>query len=234
VRRFSPVSFAISDRLITPDSNSPRKRRSSTHRYACKTTVSRPPPPFTGRQQTAHDQLSVRPEVGTLHPYVTGHVHVYADSSRRPARLNTTDRLGADGQQSRQEITEPRAVQFSHHCDSAIGATGNITVVTVTKPIPATEALTTPAHGLPGLRPALNSRTAHGEEGRGGIGQFRRIVALATGTTDDGIERALVATGGEVKNAILVLLAGVDGTSAARLLEESDGRLRAALAAAAD
>ncbi|MBD0840306.1 N-acetylmuramic acid 6-phosphate etherase [Streptomyces sp. TRM68416] len=60
----------------------------------------------------------------------------------------------------------------------------------------------------------------------------RRIVALATGARDDEIERALAATGGEVKNAILVVLAGVDGPTAARLLEESDGHLRAALAAA--
>ncbi|MEU0056394.1 N-acetylmuramic acid 6-phosphate etherase [Streptomyces sp. NPDC006334] len=60
----------------------------------------------------------------------------------------------------------------------------------------------------------------------------RRIVALATGAADDEIEAALTATGGEVKHAILALLAGVDGPSAARLLEESDGRLRAALAAA--
>ena len=61
----------------------------------------------------------------------------------------------------------------------------------------------------------------------------RRIVALATGASDDEIERALAATDGEVKNAILTLLAGVDGPMAARLLEDSDGHLRAALAAAA-
>ncbi|MEU9386129.1 N-acetylmuramic acid 6-phosphate etherase [Streptomyces sp. NPDC048279] len=60
-----------------------------------------------------------------------------------------------------------------------------------------------------------------------------RIVALATGAGDEEIERALVATRGEVKNAILVILAGVDGPTAARLLEESGGRLRAALATAA-
>ncbi|MFF3740037.1 N-acetylmuramic acid 6-phosphate etherase [Streptomyces sp. NPDC002566] len=60
----------------------------------------------------------------------------------------------------------------------------------------------------------------------------RRIVALATGAADEEIEAALTATGGEVKHAILALLAGVDGPSAARLLEESDGSLRAALAAA--
>ncbi|OQD55885.1 N-acetylmuramic acid 6-phosphate etherase [Streptomyces phaeoluteigriseus] len=59
----------------------------------------------------------------------------------------------------------------------------------------------------------------------------RRIVSLATGADDEEIERALAATGGEVKDAILVLLAGVDGPSAARLLEESGGHLRAALAA---
>ncbi|MEU8648674.1 N-acetylmuramic acid 6-phosphate etherase [Streptomyces sp. NPDC048737] len=60
----------------------------------------------------------------------------------------------------------------------------------------------------------------------------RRIVSLATGADDAEIERALDVTGGEVKNAVLVLLAGVDGPSATRLLEESGGRLRAALAAA--
>ncbi|MFE2050113.1 N-acetylmuramic acid 6-phosphate etherase [Streptomyces sp. NPDC059459] len=59
----------------------------------------------------------------------------------------------------------------------------------------------------------------------------RRIVALATGAADDEIERALTATGGEVKDAILTLLADVDGPTAARLLEDSGGHLRAALAA---
>ncbi|KOG33982.1 N-acetylmuramic acid 6-phosphate etherase [Streptomyces resistomycificus] len=61
----------------------------------------------------------------------------------------------------------------------------------------------------------------------------RRIVALATGAPDDEVERALTATDGEVKNAILTILAGVDGPTAARLLEDSDGHLRAALAEAA-
>ncbi|GGQ94430.1 N-acetylmuramic acid 6-phosphate etherase [Streptomyces flaveolus] len=60
----------------------------------------------------------------------------------------------------------------------------------------------------------------------------RRIVALATGAEDEEIERALAATDGEVKHAILTLLADVDGPTAARLLEDSDGHLRAALAAA--
>ncbi|MEU2909889.1 N-acetylmuramic acid 6-phosphate etherase [Streptomyces massasporeus] len=58
-----------------------------------------------------------------------------------------------------------------------------------------------------------------------------RIVALATGAAEEDIERALTATDGEVKNAILALLADVDGPTAARLLEESDGHLRAALKA---
>ncbi|MER5787922.1 N-acetylmuramic acid 6-phosphate etherase [Streptomyces sp. NPDC001980] len=59
----------------------------------------------------------------------------------------------------------------------------------------------------------------------------RRIVALATGASDDEIEAALTATDGEVKPAVLVILAGVDGPTAARLLEESGGHLRAALTA---
>nr|BFD84152.1 N-acetylmuramic acid 6-phosphate etherase [Streptomyces sp. Xyl84] len=61
----------------------------------------------------------------------------------------------------------------------------------------------------------------------------RRIVALATGAPDEEIERALTATDGEVKDAILVLLSGVDGPAAARLLARSGGHLRAALAAGA-
>ncbi|MCT9003432.1 N-acetylmuramic acid 6-phosphate etherase [Streptomyces rhizosphaerihabitans] len=62
----------------------------------------------------------------------------------------------------------------------------------------------------------------------------RRIVALATGASDEEIERALSTTDGEVKNAILTILSGVDGPTAARLLEESEGHLRAALAKASD
>lgn len=59
----------------------------------------------------------------------------------------------------------------------------------------------------------------------------RRIVALATGAPDSEIEAALAETDGEVKNAILALLGGVDGPMAARLLEENGGHLRAALEA---
>ncbi|MCC3770346.1 N-acetylmuramic acid 6-phosphate etherase [Streptomyces sp. UNOC14_S4] len=57
----------------------------------------------------------------------------------------------------------------------------------------------------------------------------RRIVALATGASEAETEAALAETGGEVKNAVLVLLGGVDGPTAARLLEASGGHLRAAL-----
>ncbi|UNO40434.1 N-acetylmuramic acid 6-phosphate etherase [Streptomyces sp. MST-110588] len=60
----------------------------------------------------------------------------------------------------------------------------------------------------------------------------RRIVALATGADDAEIEAALAATGGEVKNAVLTLLGGVDGPTAARLLDDARGHLRAALQAA--
>ncbi len=60
----------------------------------------------------------------------------------------------------------------------------------------------------------------------------RRIVSLATGARDPEIEAALSATSGEVKNAILVLLGGVDAPRAASLLDSADGHLRAALLAA--
>ncbi|MFF2201393.1 N-acetylmuramic acid 6-phosphate etherase [Streptomyces sp. NPDC058145] len=59
----------------------------------------------------------------------------------------------------------------------------------------------------------------------------RRIVSLATGAPDEEIERALTEAGGEVKNAILIVLAGVDGPTAARRLADSAGHLRAALGA---
>ncbi|MFF5361082.1 N-acetylmuramic acid 6-phosphate etherase [Streptomyces scabiei] len=59
-----------------------------------------------------------------------------------------------------------------------------------------------------------------------------RIVALATGATDAEIETALTATNGQVKHAILTILSGVDATTATRLLTETGGHLRAALAAA--
>ncbi|MFC7306393.1 N-acetylmuramic acid 6-phosphate etherase [Streptomyces monticola] len=60
----------------------------------------------------------------------------------------------------------------------------------------------------------------------------RRIVALATDAPDDTIETALTAADGEVKTAILMILAGVDATTADDLLTGSHGHLRAALTAA--
>ncbi|MGW5355030.1 N-acetylmuramic acid 6-phosphate etherase [Streptomyces sp. NPDC004031] len=60
----------------------------------------------------------------------------------------------------------------------------------------------------------------------------RRIVSLATGADDTAIEDALTATDGEVKPAILTLLARVDAATAERLLRESGGHLREALESA--
>ncbi|MFJ8477890.1 N-acetylmuramic acid 6-phosphate etherase [Kitasatospora sp. NPDC094011] len=57
----------------------------------------------------------------------------------------------------------------------------------------------------------------------------RRIVAEATGAERDAVGRALGATDGRTKDAILVLLADVDAPTAAQLLKASDGRLRDAL-----
>jgi len=56
-----------------------------------------------------------------------------------------------------------------------------------------------------------------------------RLVAEATGAPEEEVEAALAAAGGEVKAAILALLAEVDADTAARLLTEHDGRLRSAL-----
>ncbi|WP_372408875.1 N-acetylmuramic acid 6-phosphate etherase [Streptomyces luteireticuli] len=60
----------------------------------------------------------------------------------------------------------------------------------------------------------------------------RRIVAQATGAGEAEVEAALEEADGEVKAAILVLLSGVDGATAGRLLTDTGGRLRAALEAA--
>ncbi|MFF0449078.1 N-acetylmuramic acid 6-phosphate etherase [Streptomyces sp. NPDC004609] len=60
----------------------------------------------------------------------------------------------------------------------------------------------------------------------------RRIVSFATGASDEEVETALAATDGEVKNAILTILTGVDAPTATRLLAESGGHLRAALRSA--
>lgn len=56
-----------------------------------------------------------------------------------------------------------------------------------------------------------------------------RIVTEATGADEAAVHRALAATGGRAKDAILVLLADVDAPTAARQLAASGGRLREAL-----
>ncbi|WP_329135508.1 N-acetylmuramic acid 6-phosphate etherase [Streptomyces sp. NBC_00670] len=61
-----------------------------------------------------------------------------------------------------------------------------------------------------------------------------RIVSLATDAPDWQIEVALTATDGEVKPAILMLLADVNAATAAHLLRENGGHLRASLKAATD
>ncbi|MFC8722218.1 N-acetylmuramic acid 6-phosphate etherase [Kitasatospora sp. NPDC057198] len=57
----------------------------------------------------------------------------------------------------------------------------------------------------------------------------RRIVAVATGAAPADADAALAATGGRAKDAILLLLAGVDAPTAAALLARHGGVLRDAL-----
>ncbi|MFD7451706.1 N-acetylmuramic acid 6-phosphate etherase [Kitasatospora sp. NPDC059827] len=57
----------------------------------------------------------------------------------------------------------------------------------------------------------------------------RRIVAEATGANAPTVDRALTATDGRTKDAVLLLLADVDAPTAALLLTASAGRLRDAL-----
>lgn len=57
----------------------------------------------------------------------------------------------------------------------------------------------------------------------------RRIVSLATDAPDEAVESALRAADGEVKTAILMLLADVDAITAADLLKRARGHLREAL-----
>ncbi|GAA1778801.1 N-acetylmuramic acid 6-phosphate etherase [Streptomonospora arabica] len=60
-----------------------------------------------------------------------------------------------------------------------------------------------------------------------------RIVEMATGAGGDEVHRALSASGGDVKTAILTILGRVDAAEAARLLGACGGRLREAVEAAA-
>jgi len=62
----------------------------------------------------------------------------------------------------------------------------------------------------------------------------RRIVAEATGATEDGVASARSDAGGEVKTAIVMLLTGLSASEARRRLEDAGGFVRAALNEAAD
>jgi N-acetylmuramic acid 6-phosphate etherase len=62
----------------------------------------------------------------------------------------------------------------------------------------------------------------------------RRAVALATGSTDEQVDEALAAAGGEVKVAIVSLAAGVDAEAARARLTEAGGAVRQALGEPAD
>jgi N-acetylmuramic acid 6-phosphate etherase len=60
-------------------------------------------------------------------------------------------------------------------------------------------------------------------------GRARDAVALATGAPDDEVDAALAAAGGEVKVAIVSLLAGIDAADARERLDEAGGAVRRAL-----
>jgi N-acetylmuramic acid 6-phosphate etherase len=54
-------------------------------------------------------------------------------------------------------------------------------------------------------------------------------VQLATGASDDEVDRALVAANGSAKVAIVSLIAGIGADSATERLERSGGNVREAL-----
>jgi len=58
----------------------------------------------------------------------------------------------------------------------------------------------------------------------------RRTVELATGAADDEVDAALEAADGDVKVAIVSLLAGVDAAAARSRLDRNDGVVRRSLA----
>lgn len=60
----------------------------------------------------------------------------------------------------------------------------------------------------------------------------RRIVAQATGADDSLAIKMLTAAGGEVKTAIVMILAAVDADAARQLLSDGEGHVRRALTAA--
>ena len=57
----------------------------------------------------------------------------------------------------------------------------------------------------------------------------RRAVELATGASDEDVDGALAAAGGNAKIAIVSLLAGIDASSATERLERAAGNVREAL-----
>lgn len=57
----------------------------------------------------------------------------------------------------------------------------------------------------------------------------KRIIRLATGVSDDAVNDAYEASGGHVKKAIVMLLAGVDAVRAGALLSQADGFVRGAI-----
>ncbi|GIP38997.1 N-acetylmuramic acid 6-phosphate etherase [Paenibacillus sp. J31TS4] len=59
----------------------------------------------------------------------------------------------------------------------------------------------------------------------------RRMVAMATGAGDEEVQTAMAASGGHVKTAIVLLLAGVSADEARARLAAADGRVREALQA---
>lgn len=61
----------------------------------------------------------------------------------------------------------------------------------------------------------------------------KRIIKLATGANDEVIDKTFRETGGHVKTAIVMILAGVDKETAIRLLEQSKGFVREAVRLAA-
>ncbi|GGJ53184.1 hypothetical protein GCM10010121_075020 [Streptomyces brasiliensis] len=83
VLRSSPVSLAISDRLIAPDSNRPQKHRSSNQRCGSKTTVDRPSATYTDQAAECRAASLSASGTGRVHPYAGGDVQMYADISRK-------------------------------------------------------------------------------------------------------------------------------------------------------
>lgn len=81
VFRSSPVSRATSERLIAPDSNRLRKRRSSNHRCGSRTIVDRLPPPLTDQAAECRAAGLNASTTVPFHPYAGGDVHVYADTA---------------------------------------------------------------------------------------------------------------------------------------------------------